>query len=113
MDDSLKFLYSSFNFKKPYQESIKKEELGDYTIFLIDIVTFYHMTNEKIFAVKKSFADKLIFTKGEKHKTIGKNDFYAQDDPNRNALHPDALSEEQKIRVGLVHKKTLDFVKIS
>ncbi len=111
IDDSLKFLYSSFNFNKPYQEGVKKEDLGEYTIFLISIAIFYHMTNERIFAVKKSFADRLIFTKGEKHETIGKNNFYAQDDPNRNPLHPDALNEEQKIRAGLVHKKTLDFVK--
>lgn len=100
IDDSLKFLYSSFNFNKPYQLGIKKEDLEEHTIFLIDIATFYHLTNEGLFAVKKSFANRLVFRRGERHETIGKNDFNVQDDPNRNPLHPDALSEEQKIGVG-------------
>lgn len=97
IDDSLKFLYSSYNFKKSYQEQIEqsfsgKGEFRDYTAFLIDISTFYHMTNERIFAVKKSLFNKLKFTKGEWHETIGKNDFDRQDDPDRNPLHPDAPS---------------------
>jgi len=91
IEDSLKFLYSSYTFKKHYQERIKKDVLGDHTVFFIDLSTFYHMTNEKIFAVKNSFVNKLRFTKGEWHETKGENDFLWQDDPDRNPLHPDAL----------------------
>ena len=109
--DSLEFVYSSYNFKKSYKDAIKKEEIGNYTIFLIDIATFYHMTNKGLFVFKKSFINRLIFTKGKKYEVIGKNRFDEQDVPNKNLLHPDSLNKEQKARIGLVHKKALEFVK--
>jgi len=111
IDSSLEFLYTSFNFRDSYKDSIPKIDVKGYNVFLIDISTFYHMTNSSLFAVKKSFASKLNLIKGEKREVIGKNDFYAQDDPQRNPLHPDCMSIEQKIRVGLTHKKALEIVK--
>lgn len=111
VDDSLNFIYSSYNFKKSYKDDIKKENIGNYTVFLIDISTFYHMTNVGLFAFKKSFINKLVFTKGDKHEVIGKNRFDAQDAPDKNLLHPDSINKEQKAKIGLVYKKTLEFAK--
>lgn len=107
---SLEFLYTSFNFRDSYKESIPKIDVKGYVAFLIDISTFYHMTSPNLFAVKKGFASKQNLIKGEKCEVIGKNDFYAQDDPQRNRYHPDALSVEQKIRVGLSYQKALEFI---
>ena len=50
MENTLKFLYSSYNLNKPFKEEIKKEDLGDYAIFWINIVVFYHVTNARLFA---------------------------------------------------------------
>lgn len=105
IDGSLEFLYSSFTFKDSYEDAIPKIDVEGQTLFLIDIATFYHMTNSNIFAVKRRFASKLALTKGEKHETFGTNDFYARDDPQRNPYHPDTLSVEQKIRMGVAHQK--------
>ncbi len=110
IDSSLELLYSSFTFKDSYEDSIPKIDIEGRTVFLIDIAAFYHMTDANIFSVKKYFANKLTIMKGEKYESFGKNDFFAQDDPQRNPYHPDALSVEQKIRMGVAHQKTEEWV---
>jgi hypothetical protein len=107
----LEFIYSAFNLKDSYQDCILKMQAGGYSVFLIDISTFYHITNANIFAVRKGFEGNLKLIKGEKTESIGRNDYNAQADPKNNPYHPDNLSVQQKIRIGTAHKEAVEWAK--